>query len=217
MTATASLLLVIAAGAGPGDRLLLCRPRILGDPALSRADAVAAAARELGQRFLDYGVACETPQEAARAARRAGLGNAVSSTAEGRADGSRFVLTLSDAVSEGEVGVRDLTVAPGANAVPPLERALRDLARQSEPPAAARSRLPWYLMGAGAAVLAAGGGFALAARSAADARDEAYGRGDARAYVREDAAWRKWRAAAAVALGVGAAAAGAGLVWRLAF
>src|SRR5574341_1577110 len=46
--------LLVAAGAAPGDgRLLLCRPQILGDAALTRSDAVAAAARALGSRFLD--------------------------------------------------------------------------------------------------------------------------------------------------------------------
>lgn len=217
MIATAVMTLVLAAGPGPGDRLLLCRPRVLGDPALARADAVASAARGLGQRFLDYGVPCETPQEAARAARRAGLGHAVSSTAEGRMEGSRFVLTLSEATAEREVAVRDLSVAPGQDPVPPVERALRELARTSEPPAARRSDGPWYVVGAGAAVLAAGTGFALAARSAASARDDAYARGDAKAYVEKDASWRTWKTASGVALGVGAAAVAAGLTWRFAF
>lgn len=217
MIATAVLALALAAGSGPGDRLLLCRPRVLGDPALARADAVAAAARGLGQRFLDYGVPCESSQEAARAARRAGLAHAVSSTAEGRVEGSRFQLTLSEAAGEREVAARDLAVAPGEDPVPPIERALRELARTSEPPAARRSDAPWYLIGAGAAVLAAGAGFALAARSAANARDEAQARGDARAYVEKDASWRAWRTASGLALGVGAAAVAAGLTWRFAF
>jgi hypothetical protein len=217
MIATAVLTLALAAGPGPGDRLLLCRPRVLGDPALARADAVAAAARGLGQRFLDYGVPCESPQEAARAARRAGLGHAVSSTAEGRVDGSRFVLTLSEATAEREVVARDLAVAPGQDPVPPIERALRELAKTSEPPAARRSDAPWYLVGAGVAVLAAGTGFALAARSAANARDDAYARGDAQTYVEKDASWRTWKTASGVALGIGAAAVAAGLTWRFAF
>jgi len=217
MIATAVLTLALAAASGGGDRLLLCRPRVLGDAALARADAVAAAARGLGQRFLDYGVPCESPQEAARAARRAGLAHAVSSTAEGRVEGSRFLLTLSEAGAEREVAARDLTVAPGVDPVPPIERALRDLARTSEPPAAGRSDAPWYVVGAGAAVLAAGTAFALVAGSAASARDDAYARGDARTYVEKDASWRTWRTASGVALGVGAAAVAAGLTWRFAF
>ncbi len=60
-----------------------------------------------------------------------------------------------------------------------IDRALRELVNTSEPPAAKRSDGPWYLVGAGAAVLAAGTGFALAAGSAARARDDAYARGDA--------------------------------------
>ncbi len=217
MVATAVLTLAIAAGPGPGDRLLLCRPRVLGDAALARADAVAAAARGLGQRLLDYGVPCESAQEAARAARRAGLAHAVSSTAEGRVEGSRFVLTLSEAAAEREVTVRQLTVAPGADPLAPIERALRDLVKASEPPAAKRSDAPWYLVGGGAAVLAAGAGFALAAGSAAKARDDAYARGDARTYVEKDASWRSWKTASGVALGIGAAAVAAGLTWRFAF
>ena len=155
MIAAAVVTLALAAGPVPGDRLLLCRPRVLGDPALARADAVAAAARGLGQRFLDYGVPCESPQEAARAARRAGLAHAVSSTAEGRVEGSRFVLTLSEAAAEREMAAREFAVAPGQDPIPPVERALRELAKTSEPPAAKRSDAPWYLVGAGAAVLAA--------------------------------------------------------------
>ncbi len=217
MIATAVLTLAVAAGSGPGERLLLCRPRVLGDGALARADAVMAAARGLGQRFLDYGVPCESSQEAARAARRAGLAYAVSSTAEGRVEGSRFLLTLSEAGAEREVAARELAVAPGVDPIPPIERALRELARTSEPPAAGRSDAPWYVVGAGAAVLAAGTGFALAAGSAAKARDDAYARGDARAYVEKDASWRTWRTASGVALGVGAAAVAAGLAWRFAF
>ncbi|HEU4383975.1 MAG TPA: hypothetical protein VFR85_10815 [Anaeromyxobacteraceae bacterium] len=217
MTAIAVLALALAAGPGPGDRLLLCRPRVLGDPALARADAVAAAARELGQRFLDYGVTCESPQEAARAARRAGLGHAVSSIADGRVEGSRFVLTLSEAAAERQVAARELSVAPGQDPVAPIERALLELAKASEPPSAKRSDAPWYLVGAGAAVLAAGTGFALAAGSAAKARDDAYARGDAKTYVEKDASWRTWKTASGVALGVGAAAVAAGLTWRFAF
>jgi hypothetical protein len=101
--------------------------------------------------------------------------------------------------------------------IQPIERALRELAKTSEPPAARRSDAPWYVVGAGAAVLAAGTGFALAAGSAAKARDDAHARGDARAYVEKDASWRTWRTAGGVALGVGAAAVAAGLTWRFAF
>lgn len=217
MIATAILALALAAGPEPGQRLLLCRPRVLGDAALARSDAVAAAARGFGQRFLDYGVSCESWQEAARAARRAGLGHAVSSLAEGRVEGSRFLLTLSEVDGEREVAARDLAVAPGVDPVPPIERALLELVKASEPPATSRSAAPWYVAGAGAALAAAGVGFALAARSAAAARDDAQARGDATAYVQKDASWRAWRTASGVALGVGAAAVAAGFTWRFAF
>jgi hypothetical protein len=217
MIATAILALALAAGPETAGRLLLCRPLVLGDAALARSDAVAAAARGLDQRFLDYGVSCESWQEAARAARRAGLTHAVSSLAEGRVEGSRFLLTLSEAGGEREVAARELTVAPGVDPVPPIERALRQLARTSDPPAAGRSDAPWYVAGAGAAVAVAGVAFALAARSAAAARDDAQAQGDARTYVQKDASWRAWRTASGVALGAGAAAVAAGLTWRFAF
>lgn len=213
----AALLPVLAVAAAPGDRLLLCRPLVLGDQALARADAVVSAARGFGQRFLDYGVACETAQEAARAARRAGLGHAVSATAEGRTDGSRFKLTLAEASAEREVAARELTVAPGADPGAALNRALRELLARSEPPAMRRSSAPWYLVGAGGAAVAAGIGFALAAGAAAQARDDAQAAGDARAYVQKDASWRRWRTASGISLGVGSAAAVAGLAWRFVF
>ncbi len=211
---TAALLLLSASP--DGDRLLLCRPRILGDAALARADAVAAAARGFGQRFMDYGVACDGAEEAARAARRAGLKHAVSSTADGRIAGSRFVLTLSEAEGERAVASRDLEVAPGADPVPPLEKALRDLAAQASPPrpAVGPGAAPWIVAGTGAAALAAGVGFALAARSAARDAD---GASTAQGYADARSSWKTRRTTSGVLLGVGGAAVAAGLAWRFAF
>ena len=88
MPLTTGLLVALALGAS-GDRLLLCRPILAGDPALARPEAVLEAGRSLGRDLLDYGVACDSPAEAARAAARAGLERAVSSVAAGASDGSR--------------------------------------------------------------------------------------------------------------------------------
>lgn len=216
MTLVLPLTLVLAAGSPDPERLLLCRPVVRGEPGLARADGVLEAARGLGSRFLDYGVACEGEAEAIRAARRAGLALAVSSTAEGHTDGSRFVLTLSSAAEERPLARRELSVAPGADAVPPLRLSLEQLLAAA--PAPPRSHLaPWAVAGAGAALLAAGGSFALVARSNADARERAAERADYRAYVDKDASWRRWRSASRVTLGAGAAALAVGLAWRLAF
>ncbi len=227
MIATTALALVLSAGAGAspaGDaagKLLLCRPRVLGDAALARAAAVSSAARALPGRFLDYGVSCEDLAEASRAARRAGLDLALTSSAEGDAAGSRYVLSLASAAAEKELSRREVPVPAGEDAVAPLERALRELvassrAPESPPPRAGRTA-PWIVAGAGAAALAAGGAFALTAGSDARARDRAGTTGDYRAYIERDASWRRWRTASAVALGVGGAALAAGLVWRFAF
>ncbi len=116
--------LLLALGAADGDRLLLCRPLVRGEAALAKADAVTAAARSLGPVFLDYGVACEGEEEAARAASRAGLALAVSSVAEGRTEGSRYLLALTPAGAAKALATRSLEVAPGADAVPRLRASL---------------------------------------------------------------------------------------------
>jgi len=216
MLLTAAAALVVLSASPDGDRLLLCRPRILGDAALARADAVSAAARGFGQRFMDYGVTCDGAEEAARAARRAGLRHALSSTADGRTTGSRFVLTLSEAEGERAVASRELEVAPGVDPVPPLESALRDLVAKASPPRpeAGPGAGPWILAGAGTAVALVGAGFAVAAQSAASAADSA---GTPQEYVDARNSWKARRTTSAVLLGVGAAAVAAGLVWRFAF
>ena len=100
MAVSGALTLVLALVSAAGsDRVLLCRPKVAGDAALARGDAVLDAAKGSG-RFLDYGVPCDDAAESARAARRVGLGSAVSATAEGRLDGSRYLLVLADAASE---------------------------------------------------------------------------------------------------------------------
>lgn len=217
MTLLPALPLLLALGGdAPADRMLLCRPVVRGQPALARADALPAAGRALGARVLDYGVPCEGEAEAVRAAARAGLALAVSSVAEGRTAGSRFELVLSGAAGERPLARRTVEVAPGGDAVPPLRRTLEELFQAA--PRARDGRLgPWITVGAGAALIAAGTGAALQARSSAGARDRAGARGDWRGYVNEDASWRRWRTGSGVALGVGAAVLAAGFTWKYAF
>ena len=213
VSAALTVVLALASAAAP-ERILLCRPQVAGDARLARAEALVEAAKPTG-RFLDYGVACEDAAAGARAARRVGLGHAVSATAEGRADGSRFVLVLSDADTEAERARRALEVAPGQDALTPLRGALGELLLAL--PAAPGPRYPhlgaWMTVGAGAAALAAGVGFAVAARSSADAAAAAAGPA---AYTSARDDWRTRRTASGVLLGVGAAAVAAGLTWRYA-
>jgi len=212
---TLPLLLALAAAPG-GDRLLLCRPVVRGEPTLAKADAVAAAAREVGPAFLDYGVACEGEEEAARAASRAGLRMAVSSVAEGRTEGSRYLLSLTAAGAEKALARRTVEVAPGADAVPRLRDALLELRR--EVPERRDGRVaPWVVAGGGAALLVAGAAFALAARSNATSADRAWNAGDPVGYLRHRASWQRWRVASGATLAGGAAAAAVGLTWRFAF
>jgi hypothetical protein len=208
----AALLAAAATSSAPG-RLLLCRPRPAGDAALARADAVSAAAKAFGNRFLDYGVVCDGEAEAARAARRAGLEHAVSALAEGRSDGSRYVLALSVAEGERVLARREVVVAPGADAVAPLQRSLAELVRSVEPPDGGKGPGPWLVAGGGAAALCTGLVFAALARSAAVDADRAT---TAQGWVDARAAWKSRRAASAVLLGAGGAAVVAGLVWRFA-
>lgn len=209
-----TLALALATGAG-GDRILLCRPKVAGDPALARGEAVAEAGRRHG-RFLDYGAVCEDAGEGARAARRMGLSHAVSSLAEGRMEGSRYVLRLSAAGEAVARAERTVDVAPGANAVRPLREVLAQLARET--PAAPKPRkariAAWTIAGAGAAAVAAGVVLAVRADRAAD---RANGATDAAAYVRAKDEWKGKRTGAGIALGAGGAALAAGLGWRFGF
>ncbi len=214
VSAALTVVLALASAAAP-ERVLLCRPKVAGDPGLARGEAVGEAAKATG-RFLDYGVACDDPAESARAARRVGLAHAVSATAEGRADGSRYVLVLADADTEAERARRALEVAPGRDAVTPLRSALSELLLAlPAPPGTRQPHLgAWVTVGAGAAALAAGVGFAFSARSAADAASSAT---DPAAYTHAREQWKTRRTTSAVLLGVGAAAVAGGLAWRYAF
>jgi hypothetical protein len=213
-TGAVAMALALVTGAGE-ERVLLCRPRILGDPALARGEAVSEAARALGGKFLDYGVVCEDPGEGARAARRAGLAHAVTGSAEGLTAGSRYLLTLSAAEGEGDLAERRVEVAPGADAVRPVRSALEQLLAAVPAGTRPRSHLgAWSLVGVGAAAIA--GGIALAL-SAQDAADEANAATTPEAYTSSRAAWSTRRTWSGVALGVGAAAVAGGLTWRFAF
>ncbi len=209
-----TLALALTAGAG-GDRLLLCRPKVTGDPALARGEALAEAARKDG-RFLDYGVVCEDAAEGARAARRMGLAHAVSATAEGRADASRYVLVLADSDGEAKRAERSLDVAPGADAVRPLRSALSQLLDALPPgPGPNLSHVAaWSVVGAGAVSIVAGVVVASQARSAASRANAAP---DVGAYVQAKNEWQRKRTTSGVLLGVGGAALAAGLTWRFAF
>jgi hypothetical protein len=216
MPLTTALLVSLALGAGAdtaagGERLLLCRPALAGDPALARPEAVREAGRQLGRGALDYGVPCESAAEAARAAGRAGLERAVWSVADGASDGSRYTLVLTSA-GELELGRRGLLVATGDDPVPPLAEALRGLKRVGEAARPGWARpASWSLLAGGTASLAAGVVLGVQARDQAHQADAAT---TPRAWLEADQAWRRRRTWSAVALGVGGAAlAGAAAIW----
>jgi hypothetical protein len=210
MPLTTALLVSLALGAS-GDRLLLCRPALAGDPALARPEAVLQAGRALGRDVLDYGVPCDSPAEAARAAGRAGLERAVSSVAAGTPEGSRYTLVLTSAGDE-ELARRWLQVPTGTDPVAPLIEALRGLRRAagSARPSWARPAA-WSLLAGGTVAVGAGVVFALRARDQARQADLAATPG---AWLAADAAWKRQRTWSAVALGVGGAAlAGGTAIW----
>jgi hypothetical protein len=210
MPVTTALLVSLALGAG-AERLLLCRPALAGDPALARAEAVREAGRALGRELLDYGVACESAAEAARAAGRAGLERAVWSVASGQAEGSRYTLVLTSAGDE-ELARRTLQVPTGADPVAPLAEALRGLQRAGTAARPAWARpAAWSLWAGGTVSVAAGVVLGLQARDQARRADAAT---TPQAWLGADGAWRRSRTWSAVALGVGGAAlAGGTAIW----
>ena len=210
MPLTTALIVSLALAAG-GDRLLLCRPALAGDPALARPEALMEAGRGLGRDVLDYGVPCESTAEAARAAGRAGLQRAVWSVATGAPDGSRYTLVLTSAEEE-ELARRLLQVPTGADPVPPLAEALRGLQRtgQRARPGWARPTA-WTLLVGGTVSVAAGVVLGLQARDQARRADAAT---SPREWLAANDAWRRRRTWSGVALGVGGAAlAGGTVIW----
>jgi hypothetical protein len=216
MALSGALMLALALVAGAGDeRLLLCRPRVIGDPALARAEAVAQAAKS-ARRLLDYGVVCDDVAESARAARRAGLAHAISGTADGRGEGSRYELVLADVETEAVRATRTVEVPPGADAVRPVRDALGQLVSSLPRGPGPRPAhvAAWAVAGAGVVALAAGTVVAFRAR---DAADRANGAADPAAYTSAREQWRDRRRTSGVLLGAGGAALAAGLTWRFAF
>jgi hypothetical protein len=140
----------------------------------------------------------------------------VTATAEGRGEGSRFLLVLSDATTESERARRALEVAPGRDAVAPLRAALSELLLSLPPPPGPRHPhlAAWVTVGAGAVALAAGTAVAFAARSSAA---DANGAADPAAYTKARSDWRSRRNVSGVLLGAGALAVAGGLTWRYAF
>lgn len=210
-----TIVLALAAGAGD-DRLLLCRPQVLGDASRARADAVISAAGKLRGRFLDYGAECRDPGEGARAARRAGLGHAVVPQADGSAERSRYELVLADAEGDAVRARRVLEVKPSDDAVPPLKGALKELLKTLPPKPGPDPQhvAAWSVAGAGTAALVAG----LVLSSQADAAHRRADRAtDPAEYTRDRRRAREKRSLGNLTLGVGGAAVAAGLTWRFVF
>jgi hypothetical protein len=217
MLLSGALTIVLALGAGPhDDRLLLCRPEVAGDPARARAEAVAEAAGSFKGRFLDYGAVCQDAGEGARAARRAGLGQAVVTRAEGTPDAARYQIFLADAETDAVRAQRALEVKPGADAVRPVEKALGELLQTLPPPPEVNRRhvAGWVTAGVGAIAIATGAYFASQASDDYRRADQA---NDPATYTHYRSTAAKKRQASAIALGVGGAAIATGLTLRFAF
>jgi hypothetical protein len=212
MWPAAAALVALSLAVPPSERVLVCRPPPGGELARSRADAIAAAARELGEEVLDYGVPCETSAEAARAARRAGLGHAVQVAEEAGAEGSLLVMTVVD-VEDRAVAVRRLEVGPGSEAVRAIASSLAGLVAELPRPErlARRRRAALGVAGGGGALLVAGAVLAGLARAQADRANAAATPED---YLEAKASWERRRGWSAAVLGIGGAALAAGLAWR---
>ncbi|MGC3999989.1 MAG: hypothetical protein QM767_22130 [Anaeromyxobacter sp.] len=210
------LALALSLGGSPEQRLLLCRPRVLGDAALARPEAVPEAGRLLGDRVLDYGVPCEDAAEAARAARRAGLEHAVVTTAEGAPEASRFSLLLTEAGSDQVRARKALEVVPGQDAARPVRNALDELIDTlPEPPGPKPAHVGAYAVTA-AGVVAVVVGVVFASQSRA-AEDRAAAATDPAAYTHAKAQAADAKRASTLSLVAGGAAVAGGLTWRFAF
>jgi len=210
MTALAAALALAA----PSERLLLCRPALADDAPPAFAVPMIEAARGEAGRFLDYPVACESVEEAARAAGRAGLAHGVYARASAQGDGAAYLLILTT-VEAREVARRELLVTGERQARDRLRQALRSLDDAVPRPPIKKTRVAgWIATGVGVAALA--GGAILASRARADARE-------ANAAVRPEPyqaardRWSRHRTASGLALGAGGAALAAGLTLAFAF
>lgn len=232
MLLSGALTILLALGAGGDDRLLLCRPEVVGDPASARAEAVGQAARKLRGKFLDYGAECKDPGEGARAARRAGLAHAVVARAEGSTGGSLYELILADADAPADADAdadaeaegtaagirakRRIEVKLAADAVPPVKGALKELLETLPPKPGPDPQhvAAWTVVGVGAAAAVAG---VVLSAQADRARERAQGSGDANAYQREKKRSLEKQKLGNLMLGVGGAAIAGGLTWRFVF
>lgn len=213
MWAAVAALVAVTLASAPGDRVLVCRPRIAGDPALARGEAIAEALRDRPERILDYGVPCESSGEAARAARRAGLSHAILATAEGRTEGSLYELTVVG-VDERVVQVRRLAVAPGDEVVGPVGASLDALVGELHRPQTLRARRRAALGVAAGGVALISAGVALASVARDDAA-RANGAATPEDYLGARHAWEVNRGLSGAVLGIGGAVLAAGLAWRL--
>jgi hypothetical protein len=217
MGLSGALTIVVALGMGAGDdRLLLCRPEVVGDPGQARAEAVTQAAGKLRGRFLDYGAECRDAGEGARAARRAGLEHAVVTQAEGTADRSRYELVLADAEGDAVRARRVLEMKLGEDAVPPVKGALKELLKTLPPRPGPDPQhvAAWSLTGAGALALVAG---VVLATQADSANAKANRATDPATYTSQRKRSRDKRSLSNLSLGIGGAAVAAGLTWRFVF
>lgn len=217
MVLSGALTIVLALSLRAGDdRLLLCRPQVVGDPAQARPEAVTEAASKLRGRFLDYGAECRDPGEGARAARRAGLEHAVVSQAEGNAERTRYELVLADAEGDAVRARRVLEVKLSEQALPPVKGVLKDLLKTLPPDPGPDPQhvAAWSVAGAGAAAVVAG---LVLASQAESAQSKANRASDPATYTRERKKARDKRSMSNLTLGVGGAAVAAGLTWRFVF
>jgi hypothetical protein len=213
MWPAAAALVAMTLAIPPAERVLACRSRITGDPALARGEALAEGLRQVSGRVLDYGVPCESPAEAARAARRAGLAHAVFATVEGRTDGSLVELTVVDA--DGRVlAVRRHAIAPGGEIVRTISASLDGLVAELPRPQTrrARRRAAIGVAGGGLALLAAGVALAATARGEADRANAATAPEE---FTGARRSWERARGWSGAVLGIGSAALAAGVAWRI--
>lgn len=217
MVLSGALTIVLALSLEAGDdRLLLCRPQVVGDAASARPEAISEAAAKLRGRFLDYGAECRDPGEGARAARRAGLEHAVVSQAEGTAEQTRYELVVADAEGDAVRARRVVEVKLAQEALPPVKGALKELLKTLPPKPGPDPQhvAAWSLAGVGAAAIVTG---VVLASQAQDAQGKANRANDPATYTRERKRAREKRDMSNLALGAGGAAVAAGLTWRFVF
>ncbi len=208
-------------------RLLLCKPKVLGNAKLARADALVDAAHASGVSFRDYSGVCETASEATNAAQLYHLRYAVMPSAEAQAGGSAFKLELAGPESDRALSNVRFEVANGVDLGATVKQAVSALVsripkaapeppepKAPPPPPEPVRWAPWLVAGAGATAMLVGAGFALGARQAADDRDGSRSAGD---YVEANNRWKSRKTVSGAALGVGACAVAVGLTWRFVY